>query len=341
MRISIILPCRNEAEHLDHCLESILASEWPRHALEVLVVDGASDDGSATVAARYAQQYPQVRVLHNPARTAPAAMNVGLAQASGDVIVRMDAHVRYPPDYVPRLVQLLLDSGAWNVGGRIETLPANDSPMARAIARAISHPFGVGNAHFRLHGTTQRWVDTVPFGCWRRATFREIGGFDESLVRNQDDELNARILKHGGRILLDPSVVSEYIARARLSQLARMYFQYGLFKPLAARKVGGVVTLRQLVPLAAVLTLLCGLVLGALWPPVLAPLGGLIALYAALAVGCALHAAHRDGPAVVFLLAVSFAVVHASYGLGFLRGLLRLGLDPVGRHHATSLPLSR
>ncbi len=180
---------------------------------------------------------------------------MGIAAARGTVIVRMDAHVEYPRNYLSSLVGLLEQSGADNVGGVVQTLPANDSPIARAIACGMSHPLGVGNSHFRIGAAEDRWVDTVPFGCYRREVFDRIGLFDEELVRNQDDELNLRLIKHGGRILLSPRIVSKYFARDSLPKLWRMYYQYGYFKPLVVRKLGGVMTARQLLPPLFVLCL--------------------------------------------------------------------------------------
>jgi glycosyltransferase involved in cell wall biosynthesis len=341
MLVSVILPCRNEAEHLRECLASILRTTWPREALEVLVVDGDSDDASRAVAQDVAAQHPEVRVLDNPRRTAPAAMNVGLADAHGEIVVRMDAHVRYPAEYITRLVTRLVTSGADNVGGCVETLPASDSHRARAIARAISHPFGVGNSYFRIRTASARWVDTVPFGCWRRALFARVGGFDEELVRNQDDEHNARIIRRGGRILLDPQIVAQYVARATFAQLARMYFQYGRFKPLVARKVGRVTTVRQLAPAAFVLALVFGFLLAPVWPATLLALAGVLVLYGSLALACAAHAAARDGIRAVLATVTAFAVVHGAYGAGYLVGLVRLLPGVAAPSDPTAVPLSR
>src|SRR5947199_239080 len=159
-----------------------------------------------------------------------------------------DGHAVYSPSYISQLVAALEETGADNVGGVLVTLPANGRPLPRALAVGLSHPFGVGNSYFRIGATERRTVDTVPFGCYRRAVFDRIGVFDEDLVRNQDDELNARLLKQGGRIMLIPEVVSHYYARGSLGQVARMFYQYGYFKPLAAWKVGQIMTLRQVVP---------------------------------------------------------------------------------------------
>ena len=225
--ISIIIPCRNEREFIGLCLDSIIGNDYPQELLEVLVVDGISEDGTTPILLDYSKRYPFVRVLKNYNKTTPSALNIGISVARGEIIMRMDAHNVYPLSYISDLVKWLEKSGADNVGGIWVTRPANGAPTAKAIAIGLSHPFGIGNAYFRIGTTEPRWVDTVPFGCYRREVFERIGMFDEELVRNQDDEFNHRLIKNGGRILLVPEIVSDYYARDSLSKLWRMYYQYG------------------------------------------------------------------------------------------------------------------
>lgn len=341
MLVSVIIPSRNEAAHLGACLDSVLHGTWPRERLEVLVVDGASEDGSREIAGRYAREHDLVQVLDNPARSAPAALNIGLSRARGEIVVRMDAHVRYPPDYLERLVMRLESTGADNVGGCVATVPAAETVVAHAIARALSHPFGVGDSWFRIGGTTPRWVDTVPFGCYRRETLMRLGGFDEDLIRNQDDELNARLRRRGGRILLDPNIVVEYVGRATYRQLARMYFQYGLFKPLAAWRAGGAITLRQLVPPFAV-AMGAALAVAALVSfPALATLAVLGVTYVAVAMVAAAQALRTDGVRAGLALVFAFFTLHVAYGWGYLRGLVRFWGRAGSPRVGASLPLSR
>jgi glycosyltransferase involved in cell wall biosynthesis len=320
MRLSIIVPCRNEQRYIGACLDSILACDHPRADLEVLVVDGRSDDGTREIVAHYAARHPEIRLLDNPRGIVPAALNIGIRAATGDAIMRMDAHAVYPPEYVPRLLAALAESGADNVGGCVATLPADPGPVARAIAIVLSHPFGVGNSHFRIGASAPRWVDTVPFGCYRREVFGRVGLFDEDLIRNQDDEFNHRLIRHGGRVLLVPDVVARYYPRASFAKLARMYYQYGYFKPLAARKVGRVMTVRQLVPSAFVLALVVGGLAALVWPPARWLWLGVSASYALAVAGCALSVLRAQGPRCALALAIAFPLLHASYGVGFLRG---------------------
>lgn len=341
MRASIILPCRNEEGYIAACLQSILATEYPHELLEILVVDGRSDDRTREIVEAFATRVPIVRLVDNPEQVVPAALNLGIREATGDVIIRMDAHVVYPPDYVPRLVEALVESGADNVGGRLVTLPPTAGPVAQAIATALSHPLGVGNSHFRIGTRRPRWVDTVPFGCFRRDVFTRFGMFDEELVRNQDDEFNHRLIRRGGRILLVPDVVSFYYARASLRQVARMYYQYGYFKPLAARKIGRVMTMRQLIPAFFVAGVAATALAAPFWGPAGLLCAGILASYAVVLSSVAAPVAAGRGLRTAIALVAAFGTIHASYGVGFLRGIEWLLPRRRHRHSAAAVPLSR
>jgi len=339
--ISIVLPCRNEERYIAGCLESILATTYPLDRIELLVVDGMSDDRTCEIVKEFVARYPAIRLLENRGRITPAALNVGIRAATGEIIMRMDAHVVYPVNYIPRLLDALLNSDADNVGGIIITLPADDSIMARAIAVGLSHPFGVGNSYFRIGVGAPRWVDSVPFGCFRREVFDRIGLFDEELIRNQDDEFNLRLIKYGGRILLLPDVVSYYFARRSLGDLVRMYYQYGYYKPLVARKVDGVMTVRQLVPGLFVLTLVGTTALAPLLP-VLPVAATVVGAYVAALLGCVVGAVRRHGWRCALALAAVFPAVHFSYGIGSLRGAVdHLLQRRRARRDPTVVPLSR
>jgi glycosyltransferase involved in cell wall biosynthesis len=340
--VSIVVPCRNEAEYIRPLLDSILANDYPREQLEVLVVDGLSDDGTRAVVADYARRHPMIHVLDNPNRTTPHALNRGITRARGAIIMRMDAHAHYPPNYVADLVDWLERTGADYVGGAWVTLPADGTPTARAIAAVLAHPFGIGDSRYRLGTNEVREVETLPFGCFRRELFERVGLFDEELARDQDEEFSFRVVRAGGRILLVPGVVSSYYARRSLRQLGRMFYQYGLFKPLVALKVGRIMTLRQVVPAAFVLSVLLTLV-AAPWIAAARTLAALIlGTYVAVNAGCALVLAWRHGTRVGLTAAAVFAVVHVCYGCGFLRGIVLLLARSWGRQSdLSSTPLSR
>jgi glycosyltransferase involved in cell wall biosynthesis len=339
--VTVIVPCRNEERWIGPCLDSVLSNDYPRHQMEVFVVDGQSNDKTRSVVESFAGRYPCLRFLSNVKKTAPAAMNLGIAAALGQIIIRMDAHVEYPVDYISSLVRLLQESGADNVGGVCRTLPAKDSVMARAIAVGMSHPLGVGNSYFRIGTSEDRWVDTVPFGCYRKEVFDRIGMFDEDLIRNQDDELNLRLIRHGGRILLSPRIVCKYYARDSLGKLWRMYYQYGYYKPLVARKVGGVMTIRQLLPPLFVVTLVVT-ALAAAWTWLGLAAFALVAGGYSLATGAvAASLACRHGCATAAALLVVFPALHLSYGVGYLRGFVDFLILRRGAGEGQTVPLTR
>jgi glycosyltransferase involved in cell wall biosynthesis len=340
--VSVIMPCRDEEKYIGKALESILASDYPRDRLEVLIVDGMSTDGTRKIVAEYAKEHRFIKLLDNPKSITPAALNIGIAQARGDIIVRVDAHSTYPPDYISSLVAWQEKTGADNVGGLWRILPGADTPMARAIAIGLAHPFGVGNAHYRIGTSAPRWVDTVPFGCYRREVFTRNGLFDEDHVRTEDDEFNLRLRKNGSRSLLVPEIIIDYFARESLSKIWRVYYYYGYFKPLVARKLGLVLGLRHIIPSLLVATLAAALLLG-WWFTGLLVLGFLVLLAYLLAdVVFARIASQGQGLWVAVCLILVFPTLHFSYGLGFLEGFFDFFiLGKKGVKESNKVPLSR
>lgn len=320
--VSLICPIYNEEKHIEKCVESLLAQDYPRDRMEILFVDGMSADRTREILDAFQAKYAFIRMFDNPGRTAPYALNIGIGVSQGEVVMRVDAHSAYPPDYVSRLAESLIRLGADNVGGLWNTLPAADTPVCRAIAVASSHVFGVGLSVHKVGADKVRQVDTVPFGCFRREVFDRVGLFDTELTRNQDDEFNGRIIKNGGRIYLIPSVRIDYTARDTIGKAARMYYQYGLFKPLVNKKLGAPATLRQFFPALFVL----GIVAGAVWsvfsPIILWIYLGVWSLYLLFGVSFGVREAGRlKDWRLVFSLPCVFFVIHTAYGLGYWKGL--------------------
>jgi glycosyltransferase involved in cell wall biosynthesis len=340
--VSVLVPCRNERPFIARCLNSILANDYPATLLEILIIDGMSDDGTQDVIRSFAATTPHLRLLSNERGIVPAALNLGIAEASGEVVIRMDAHNEYPRDYISALVDWLEKTGADNVGGAWITRPANGSTTARAIASALTHRFGVGNAQYRL-GTvaTPMRVDTVPFGCFRKELFGRIGLFDEELIRNQDDEFNSRLLKAGGSIMLVPGVVSYYYARGSYRSLARMYYQYGFFKPLAAWKTKRVMTIRQVIPAAFVAAIAASAVLAPWFPLAGRALIAFLGTYFAAAVATSLRSGWGQGWRYIVALAAAFPILHFSYGVGWIAGAFRLATRGHAAIRPDAVPLSR
>lgn len=322
--VSIVMPCRNEAPHVEHAVRDALAQERRGFDLEVLVAVGPGTDDTHGIVERLCAEHPEVRLVENPAGVVPHGLNAAIRASRGRYIVRMDAHSRYPSDYAATLTEALDRTGADNVGGVWETLPANDSTKAWAIAQVLSSPMGVGNAHFRLGVAEERDVDTVPYGCFRRELFDRLGFFDEELVRNQDDEHNGRIIRAGGRIVLLPQVRIRYYPRDRIRKLWRMYREYGLFKPLVNMKLGAPATLRQFVPPLFVLALI-GLPLLALVHPAFgwAWLGLVVVYFTAIKLAALRTAIQADRFRGYIWMTVAFTTVHVAYGVGYLQGIWR------------------
>lgn len=325
--ISVIVPARNEEEYIEECIESLLLGNEPLDAIEILIVDGRSDDRTRDIVSRFEVKYPQtVRLIENPNHTVPYARNIGIEEARGEFIAFADAHARYPSGYALALVEAMRSNPeASNVGFLLKTLPASDTLEAQGIAVAMSHMFGVGDSLSRIGVKKPTWVDSVFGGCFKRDVFEEIGKYDEELIRNQDDELNHRLLKNNGRILLLPNLSVEYFARPTIMKLGRMLYQYGYFKPLTMRKLGRPMTLRQLAPfgLFCILTLL--LVLSMLTKHIwaISAFAGLCCLYLAAAGVAAVDGSIRSpyGFRIIPSLFASFLTMHASYAWGFARGI--------------------
>src|SRR4029077_12107306 len=207
--VSFVVPVRNEEERIRPCLQSLVEQSYPASDYEILVVDGWSSDRTREIIEEICRKYQQVHYLKNPAGIVPTAMNIGIRAARGGVIIRADGHNVYPRDYAANSVKCLGLTGADNVGGPCVTVPADESFSARLVAAVLSSPFGVGNSKFRT-SREEGFVDTVPFGAFRREIFARVGMYNEKLVRNQDNELNARIRKAGGKIYLTPALTTRY-----------------------------------------------------------------------------------------------------------------------------------
>jgi glycosyltransferase involved in cell wall biosynthesis len=320
LETSIIIPMRNEAQYIGPCLQSVLANDYPKEKYEILVVDGESEDSSREIVQALAQQHPCIRLLHNPKRVVPPALNIALRQARGRYIIRMDAHSEYPPDYIRNCIAELERTGAANVGGRWITLAGAKTATARAIAALTQTRVGIGNAAYRL-GKGDRSVDTVPFGAFRREIFDQVGLYREDLVRHQDFELNARIRSFGHKIFLSSKIYNLYYNVPTFGRFMRQASMNGIWNTRAWVRYPVSFCWRHAVPLMFVLALLGWLVIGAFYRPLFwAGLAG-FSVYIMLAFAAAWQTAFRDWKCAPLVPPLMFAY-HFVYGAASLVGLI-------------------
>jgi len=332
--VSVLVPCLNEAGSIEQLLDAFRVQDAP--ILEIIVVDGGSTDGTHAILENYQKKYPAVplRVLLRPCITLPEAINAGVRATRGDVIVRLDAHSRPTPTYVRQCVEALQQTGAGVVGGVWIVEAGNPSATAESIARAVAHPLGAGDAAYRIgHARPGRLpIDTVPFGCFRKSTWEQLGGYNESLLTNEDYEFNyrARMARHA--VILDSSIRCTYVARSTLKDLAAQYFRYGWWKASMLKQHPRSLRWRQAVPAGFAATLVALACLSLFWEVARIALAGVIALYGSVLIGTALGM-RNSVPRwkVVALLPVAFATVHFSWGTGALVNLLTFGLWPKWR----------
>jgi succinoglycan biosynthesis protein ExoA len=327
MKISAIIPCRNEKRHIREFLDSVLAQQldagWE---MEVLVADGMSDDGTREELALC----PGIRVIDNPERIVSTGLNAAIQASTGEVVVRLDVHTTYAADYIRQCVRALIETGSDNVGG--PWVAEGRGPLSKAIAAAFQSPFcaGGGKAHDPQY---EGVVDTVYLGCWRRSAFERFGLFDPELVRNQDDEFNFRLRRMGGRIWQSPRIRSCYEPRASLASLFRQYLQYGFWRVAVIRKHRALASWRHAGPVVfvgGILLCLAALAMAlAARQPALAwavatALGAGVSVYLMACAAAAIPCSRSLNLLSALLLPVVMATYHVAYGLGFLLGIFRL-----------------
>lgn len=325
--VSIIIPCRNEEKFISKCLDSIIVNDYPKEELEILLMDGMSQDRTRAIIKQYISKYNFIKIFDNPKKITPAALNTGILHARGEIIVRMDAHATYEKDYISKSIKYLEKYKADNVGGIIRTLSKKNTPAAKAIVFSLSHGFGVGNSYFRKGSKKPRWVDTVFGGCYRKKIFKKIGLFNESLVRSQDLEFNLRLKKAGGKILLAPDIISYYYPKPRLKDFFVYNLKCGIWSTYHLKFVKTFFRLRHYVSLFFV-SILIGFLIAAFFSPFLILFFLLvICLYLFFTFYFSLRLALREREwRYLFLMPIAFACRHFGYGFGSLTGIVKIFL---------------
>jgi glycosyltransferase involved in cell wall biosynthesis len=337
--VTVLVPSRNEASFIESCLDSIISNGYPESLLQLLVIDGQSDDGTVGIVRRYESAHPCVSLIENPRRITPSALNLGVKAARGDFIVWMSAHNKYDPGYIRNCVEWALRTGADNVGGVIVTAPRDNTLFGRAVTLALAHRFGNGGSKFRMPVAEPVWADTVFGGCYRRDVFNKIGLFNENLVRGQDFEFNVRLHRAGLRTLLVPNVRSTYFARSKPLDFLKHNWANGVWAILPFRYSDVVpVSFRHLVPMLFVGFLISTALLG-IWiqPLALASIfvSGLYVV-GTLLVSAAIAIEQRDAR-LLAVMPIVFWSLHLTYGLGSLWAGIR-SIDALWRHATPMAP---
>jgi glycosyltransferase involved in cell wall biosynthesis len=316
--VSIIIPCYQEESFITDCVQSCINQETDAQ-VEIIVVDGGSIDESIEMVKKIKSQYPsKIELLHNPQKITPISLNLGLQHSQADFRMILGAHAILPKDFVAKCLNAFTQQpNADCVGGKIENRYLN--PTAEDIGFAMSSSFGVGNAIFRTGGKAQ-WVDTVAFGMYKKSVFEKIGWFNETLIRNQDDEFNYRLIKAGLKIWFDPNITSLYFVRSSYGKLWRQYFQYGYWKVYVNKLHSQITTVRQLIP--AALILYCALLPLSTVLPQKFLMVSILPMICYLMIALSLSIRYRK--IRFFKTAIVFLILHFSYGLGYWKGIIQL-----------------
>lgn len=319
-QVSIVVPCLNEENTIIQLLDAIYSQDFVRQDLEVIIADGLSTDETRQRIAEFHKSKPDLtlKVIDNPSRKIPVGLNLAIAAAKGQIVIRLDAHCIPRPNYVSLSTNALKEGRGWNVGGVWDVQPANQSWIAQSIAVAAAHPLGIGDALYRFTNKAQE-VDTVPFGGFKKNLVNEIGRFDESLQANEDYEFNARIRKAGGVVWLDPAIRSSYYARESLGGLARQYSRYGYWKVRMLRRYPETIRLRQALPPIFVASLILFPLLSLRYPAVLGVFLVEVVSYLAILIVTALVTALKQKRMhIVVGLPLAIATMHIAWGAAFL-----------------------
>lgn len=335
--VSVVIPMRNEEQFIGRCLESFLAQDYDMSKVEVVVVDGRSTDRSRDVVQAFAKTHPNLKLLDNPKRITPAAMNLGIQSSTGDLIIILGAHSASPPEFLSRCAETAVRTGADVVGGVLSVVPGADTLMARTIQVFQGHPLGMGGARHRVGGK-EGPVDMLPFACFRRDVFARVGLFDERLVRSQDNEMDARIVAAGGTIWFSPRITNYYYARPTLRTWLRMLFINGSWHAYLIRILPSAFRFRYLVPLAFFLIVTGGVLAGLAWRPAWLLAAAALGAHLALSVLASIQLAARHGWDLLLTLPWFFSLCHLWYGAATLIGVFKHGFVGLGERPEPTRP---
>jgi len=320
--VSIIIPCRNEEKFISKCLDSILNQDYPKEKLEILVVDGRSSDKTRKIIKKYQERYDLIKLLDNPGKVTPEAMNIGVKESNGEVIIFVNSHSILDKKFLKwniYYLEKIKDIDA--VGGKLQAITESDDIFVKAITFVSDSIFGSGGIRYRKKKKEGLVKDTLPYCVYRREVFSKIGLIDEELLRGQDAEFNLRLIKEGGRIYFTPKIKSYLHTRPSLLKLWKQQFQYGYFKVKIAQKLGIGLVFRQHIPAIFVFSSILSGILGIFFRPFFYLLLTILLAYLLLDIVFSLEIAFRKGLKYLLASMLSFLILHFSYGLGFLKGI--------------------
>ena len=318
MLISVILPIRNEKQFIEKTLTSITNQKFDGE-LEIIISDGLSNDGTLDIIKQFQKKYRYIKLVRNYAKTVPVGFNKALSIAKGDIIIRVDGHSTLEPDFINNCIKMLNEKNASCVGG--PTKHFSNNFIGRNISIAQCSYFGAGGASFRTGVSKGKYVNTLAFGAYKRAEFLKVGAYDEELIRNQDEELNYRIVKNGGKIWIDPSIKSIYYVRNSILKLFNQYFYYGFYKVRVIQKIKSIFSLRHFVPAIFVSTLILFTVI-AIFQKIFWPIFFLGGIYLFMNITFSIYELIKSKSKSLVILPVIYFIMHLSYGIGFLAGLV-------------------
>ncbi len=319
-KVSVIIPILNEQKYIKKCLDCLIEQDYPKEQLEILLVDGGSNDGTKEIIAEYLKKYSYIYLIKNPQKTVQHAMNLGIKRAKGYYIIRMDAHAQYEKDYISKCVEYSESTGAENVGGT--TVVRGKNIIQKIIAASYHSPFALGGSK-HYDENYEGYADTVAWGTFRRETLLRLGMYDERLPKSEDDDLNFRITESGGKIFVTPKIRSVYYPRDRFSKLFRQYFEYGKWKVAVIKKHKKPSRIVHLVPMLFVAFIIIFSILSFVFPIALITLLSVMTLYFLIDAYFSFRSKHICGFLNKLGLMYAHMIIHISYGLGFWTGIFK------------------
>jgi len=323
-KVSVVIPCRNEENYISFCLNSFIASDFPKDCLEILVVDGESTDNTISMVNSFSSTHPFIRLINNPEKVTPTALNLGIRNAKHDYILIASAHAEFPSNYIKALMVYIEKLKCDGVGGQLITDVKLKTKKATSIIRVLSNKYGVGNSMFRIGVSAPTKVDTIPFGLYKKELFNEVGYYDETLIRNHDIEWSKRLLRKDKKLYLIPEVSCTYYARETYKAVAKNNYKNGLWNILAVYITHNTasLSLRHFIPLFFILSLIVPALLSLLyWPFIFVSIASALAHFVLL---LSVSFGLNDKATSISYLLKAFYTLHISYGFGSLTGLFRI-----------------